>query len=730
MAPSFTSRSGSDAALITDPGVAREFASELIAKWPQAEPLNARKVLALHPELGHFQSIVADLAHEEFAQRRAAGELVDPEQFAAGFPEARDQLLKLIALNRYLESQIQMLGTTQVAWPAVHSRLLGFELQEELGRGAFSRVFLATETALGGRRVVVKVARRGSLEAQTLGVLQHPHIVPVYSVQKDPQSGLTAICMPFLGRTTLFDVLNAAGKRLETGSHADLMRDTVAASNHAAQATHAWGLPRNYDDAVIRIGAQLASAIAYTHQHEFYHRDIKPSNVLLTNDGRALLFDFNLSFSRETARFQVGGTIPYMSPEHLRAAASLELAAAVEAPADIFALGVTLYHLLSGRLPFGDLPVELEQSQLAAELLVRQTRGPDSLLKFRPRMDPELARIIERCLAFEPGRRPVSAAALASELEQLLAPQRRVWRAVRRNRRAVLALLLVSGAGLLGGAYAVAARNPFVEDQYQRGWAAYGRGDFADGVREFTLALAEEPHNPDLLFGRGRAYMQAGEHQLALADFKTAAERTDDWRAHACLSYVYFWANHNFRSGLAHIERAAALQPENGAIQNNLGLCRIELGLVAEAIPALRKADKLLPGSPPILFNLAFAELQEAVSQHRPPRVQVVENAIRQGPVSAELHLQAASTYAWAAGFATAETRDGCKAKVVDHSAALVKLGFNPLELENVTKLCPELADDPQMARLRQLPPGTTPPVLARCLDPLVDHNTAIRLTR
>ena len=87
---------------------------------------------------------------------------------------------------------------------------LGYRLVSELGRGAFGRVFLAHELAIGNRQVALKVALRGADEAVVLGKLRHPNIVPVYSVHWDDTTGLAAFCMPYLGRATLWDVLERA----------------------------------------------------------------------------------------------------------------------------------------------------------------------------------------------------------------------------------------------------------------------------------------------------------------------------------------------------------------------------------------------------------------------------------------------------------------------------------------------------------------------------------------
>ena len=92
-------------------------------------------------------------------------------------------------------------------FPEVGQTIAGYHLVEELGRGAFARVFLARERPLADRLVALKVARNGSREPQTLARLQHTHIVPVYSYRIDPATGLHLLCMPYLGRVTLADVL-------------------------------------------------------------------------------------------------------------------------------------------------------------------------------------------------------------------------------------------------------------------------------------------------------------------------------------------------------------------------------------------------------------------------------------------------------------------------------------------------------------------------------------------
>ncbi len=97
------------------------------------------------------------------------------------------------------------LAEVEGAFPDVGTTFLGFRLIDELGRGAFGRVYLARQGDLAGRMVALKVSTEMSGESQTLAQLQHTNIVPIYSAHR--VGPLQAVCMPFFGRTTLADVI-------------------------------------------------------------------------------------------------------------------------------------------------------------------------------------------------------------------------------------------------------------------------------------------------------------------------------------------------------------------------------------------------------------------------------------------------------------------------------------------------------------------------------------------
>src|SRR5438128_1247099 len=93
--------------------------------------------------------------------------------------------------------------------PAVGEKLFHFTLRQELGHGAFARIFLAEQADLAGRLVVLKVSANDGSEPQTLAQLQHTHIVPIHSVHEDTARGLRAVCMPYFGGASLSHVLRA-----------------------------------------------------------------------------------------------------------------------------------------------------------------------------------------------------------------------------------------------------------------------------------------------------------------------------------------------------------------------------------------------------------------------------------------------------------------------------------------------------------------------------------------
>ncbi len=236
------------------------------------------------------------------------------------------------------------------------------------------------ETALGNRVVVVKVSRFGASEALTLGRLGHPNIVPVFSVSKDPETGKSAVCMPYLGEATLGDLLNRVLACGAPPRHAVAILE--AARKGAPEPPHCGLQPiapseallnrASYVAGIRHLAGQLLDALAYMHAEGVCHRDLKPSNVLLTGTGVPMLLDFNLSGDDRRCQKLLGGTPPYASPEQLRVIGRPDAdAAGLDGRSDLFSLGVILYELLSGQHPFAAPPAGTSLSQTKLLLLAR-----------------------------------------------------------------------------------------------------------------------------------------------------------------------------------------------------------------------------------------------------------------------------------------------------------------------------------------------------------------------
>ena len=234
--------------------------------------------------------------------------------------------------------------------PRVGTDFLGFRLCSELGKGAFGRVFLARQGDLADRPVALKVSADVVGETQALARLQHTNIMPIYSVHR--RGPLQAVCMPYLGRDHARGYPRRAppaGEAAGVGRgpaehhpsrriaprHAPRTRDrgrrrarslgppslpaTTPSLAASADRLRSFG----YVQAVLWLMARVADGLAHAHERGILHRDLKPANILFADDGEPILLDFNLAADTRAALGAsvalIGGTLPYMAPEQLKA---------------------------------------------------------------------------------------------------------------------------------------------------------------------------------------------------------------------------------------------------------------------------------------------------------------------------------------------------------------------------------------------------------------------------
>jgi eukaryotic-like serine/threonine-protein kinase len=438
--------------------------------WIRGRPRRLEDYLRDYPEIAEDSDFLSAIAFEEFQRRRKAGEAPaagDYERcFGVGVADCTLGGATVLAANSpaaggicgdYLPSSsdvnlphtpIFLADDEDGNLPEAGRVWQGFHLLHELGRGAFGRVFLARQNDLANRLVALKVCADLFGESQTLAQLQHTNIVPIYSVH---QSGrFQALCMPYFGATTLADLLHnlesgeslpASGKALIGtlhNRHNVTVKTVIAGASAAASvepsaARTEQTVPKalaagksktaletleklTYVEAVLWVGARLAEGLAHAHDQGVVHRDLKPANVLLTDDGQPMLLDFNLSQNSHLAApaSRVGGTLPYMAPEHLEAFQGL--GRVVDARSDLYSLGVILFELLTGRPPFPRRTMPIHE--LLPLMIADRVGSPPRLQRWNKAVSPAAEAIVRRCLEPDPARRYASARKLIEDLER------------------------------------------------------------------------------------------------------------------------------------------------------------------------------------------------------------------------------------------------------------------------------------------------------------------------
>jgi serine/threonine protein kinase len=523
------------------PAAARFLISRITRAWSSGKVKpDALAALRRYPELWDLEGAVADLALEEYHLARQAGQCPDVPAFCARFKPYHAIIGKMIAAYQFLEPHVEMLD--EAFWTDLGEQVGGFRLLRLLGKGNLSRIYLATEPRAGNRIVVLKLSTALSQEACTLGPLDHPNIVPLLSTEQFEKPRLTVVCMPFRGTATLEDLINQAYPRYDSP-----VPRQAAVILHTARPR--WPasdlavpecppdpllLDGSYLDGVLHLGAQIAEALAHVHARGISHRDLKPSNVLLSPDGRPLLMDFNLSATPQALQVSIGGTLAYMAPEQIRASRDADPDVPLDGRVDLFALGVLLYELLTGQRPFGEAPAGMTGSQLVdwtLERLERQERVP--LRRLNPEVSRRVARLIERCLAFDPADRPASAAEMAAALRGYFKPSARHYRWAIRHAAAltsVAGVLLLSTAAT---AWGLAQREPVAVRACRQAEAALAEGDAATAVEHFSQALEADPSRAEIWLCRGQARLRGSESpsasaatlvEAALVDFRQAKQ--------------------------------------------------------------------------------------------------------------------------------------------------------------------------------------------------------------
>jgi serine/threonine-protein kinase len=274
---------------------------------------------------------------------------------------------------------------------AVSDTLIGtlfdgrYTVVRKLGAGGMANVYLAEEQELG-RRVAIKIlndrhandeqfVERFRREAKNAAALSHPNIVSIYD--RGEAEGTYYIAMEYLEGRSLKELIVSRGPAPVT--------------------------------VAVEYARQILSALRFAHRHGIVHRDIKPHNVLVDAEGRVKVTDFGIAragTSQMTEAGSIVGTAQYLSPEQARGTN-------VDQRSDVYSLGIVLYELLTGSVPFnGDTPVEIAMKHLSTV--------PEPPSAKRPDVPRDLDLIVLRALAKDPDDRYQNAEEMDADLERFL----------------------------------------------------------------------------------------------------------------------------------------------------------------------------------------------------------------------------------------------------------------------------------------------------------------------
>ena len=373
-------------------------------QWQAGHQVGLESYLEQYAELGTPQTVAADLIHAEYEVRRQFGVPAELAEFEQRFPQQAGELRQLVAgstgstiapVNSPQRSTNSLsLSKTVVGhpekFPGKLPREFGrYRILKKLGKGGMGSVYLAHDTQLD-RQVALKIPHfhsddgpdileRFYTEARSAAALSHPNLCPVHDVGE--LDGIAYLTMAYI-----------EGRPMS--AYVDPEKP----------------LPQRQGAAVVR---KLALALQEAHKHGVIHRDLKPDNVMINQRNQPVIMDFGLARQvkrgdiRLTQTGDLMGTPAYMSPEQVEGDPQ-----AMGTSCDIYSLGVILYELLTGHLPF-----EGSVASVLGQIVQVEPAAPST---HRADVDAELEAICLKAMAKKPEERYASMQELANALAEYL----------------------------------------------------------------------------------------------------------------------------------------------------------------------------------------------------------------------------------------------------------------------------------------------------------------------
>ena len=468
-------------------------------------------------------------------------------------------------------------------------RLGEFQLVRRLGGGGMGVVYEALQERLG-RTVALKLIRPEHLyfprarerfrrETEAVAKLQHPAIVSIYTVGEE--RGIPYFAMELVRGATLADILTMVETRAPESLRGEDLREAVLGGSGFETIEDNEATRRLFDaswtDACARIVFRIADALAHAHSRGVLHRDIKPSNIAITPAGRVVLLDFGLATASVDVRMTTYGTavgsVLYMAPEQIEGRID-----EIDARTDIYALGVTLYELLTLQVPYSG------RTSDEVRAAIRDGKVP-SLRVRNHRVSRDLETVCLKAIEGERGRRYASMQEFAADLKRVLEREPIAARppgAAARTLRWIARNPATTMASLLAAVLLVGVPTLLYVQQLSYG-NELERALDAEMLARDAATQARELADRE----RERAQLEARDSETVasfLADiFASADPQREQGRPPTAAELL--------RRGVGRIERELADQPELRArLQERMAESFRGLGLYDDALPLAERA--------------------------------------------------------------------------------------------------------------------------------------------
>lgn len=573
--------------------------TDVILSWPESRVFNAREAFISDSSFQNAPDVLLSFALHEFLDLLENGKAIHKIKFANRFPEIRTLLLDKLCLVGD-----STLKHTSKSWPKVGENYAGCMLEQIIGVGASSRVFVATQQELGNRRVIVKVTDEPTSEFFELGKICHPAVTEVYSVATDEISGLHSCCQKYFSEWTASDLSKC---------HPSL--------SSIEELILPWDIEnKNYYDTVHQVCSDVLSGLDVVHSAGLLHNDIKPHNILVSRQLRGMLIDFN-SCSRilEVPQNRFIGTLPYLAPELLISLSKNSRNFSPTIQSDLFSTAATFFEILTGQSLF-EPSKEMSDPNSLSGILSQHRCIVDKMQLIPRKQDRE---ILRKALASDPSERYHSASEF---LEAWSRPPylKRVRFSSKTNSRTVKAFLALALSILF-----VPFLILYLAD------IEFGSSELQANNLSKTKVIPSEnvPSSGfDVFYAKRPHFREAVDHR----DFESALKIVNESHellglaeAAALRGSVVGKMNKDHKKVVDDLQFSVVNGCQTQELHNNLAFALIRMRRIAEAKLIL---DKLLAENPDFFqpyFHRAFVEFISSKQESRLPDPRFAHIAIQ-----------------------------------------------------------------------------------------------------